>query len=308
MKKQLLCALLCGILCLSPVLAAEPEPMDLLAFRDQYVTDYAREHPEEYAAFDAVAYYMDGLYRAVPVPMEVWMSSRNLDEAGFKATIWCISHSTDIDTAFANYRMEAAFPAVKAYPGFDDVAAGRWYESAVRTCCEVGLMRGTDLGFEPEKALTVAECTTIAARIREALTGEAIVFSTPLPGEDKAWYQDYLTYMCEADPSLAPMLAHPEEAISRMQYLLLLDTAISDWDISLHAFQNLPGINHIEYLPDTESSAVLKFYFAGILAGTDKYGTFAGDRTLTRAECAAMAARLVRPELRLHFTLESASS
>lgn len=168
-------------------------------------------------------------------------------------------------------------------------------------------MRGTDLGFEPEKSLTVAECAAIAARIREALTGEAIVFSTPLPGEEKAWYQDYLTYMREADPTLTPMLAHPEEAISRMQYLLLLDAAISDWDIFLYAYQKLPGINHIAYLPDTESDIVRCFYIAGILAGTDKYGTFAGERTLTRAECAAMAARLVRPELRLHFMLESIS-
>lgn len=308
MKKRLLCILLCALLCLSPVLAAEPELMDLFTFREQYAADYAREHPEEYAAFDAAAAYMDGLYRAVPVPMEDWMAHRNLDEAGFKAVMFAMHIAGAADAVYPSYRMEAAFPAVKAYPDFADVAAGSWYESAVRTCCEVGLMRGTDLGFEPEKSLTVAECATIAARIREALTGEAIVFSTPLPGEEKAWYQDYLNYMCKADPDLTPVLEHPEEAISRMQYLLLLDTAINHWMIDGDdGADYLMAINYIGFLPDTDSDAVLRFYMAGVLAGTDKYGTFAGDRTLTRAECAAMAARLVRPDLRLCFELKSFS-
>lgn len=188
------------------------------------------------------------------------------------------------------------FPAVKEYPGYADVAAGSWYEDAARTCYEVGLMNGTNLGFEPGKVLTVGECAAVAARIRETLTGEAIVASTPLPGESKAWYQDYVYYMQEADSTLTPMLAHPEEPISRMQYLLLLNAALpEDGDM-------LAPINSVEALPDVENETVLAFYNAGILTGTDKYGTFAGDRQLTRAECAAMVARLVRSGLRLPFT------
>lgn len=191
--------------------------------------------------------------------------------------------------------VEEKFPAVNQYPGFADVAAGSWYESAVRTCYEVGLMQGTNLGFEPGKALTVAECATIAARLREKLTGEAIPAPDPgaaLPGQKLPWWHQYLDYLRTAQPTLTPLLAHPEEPISRAQYLRLLSAAIEGQGL-------LEPINSVASLPDTGDAEVLAFYNAGILNGMDKYGTFAGERTLTRAECAAMAARIADPGLRL---------
>lgn len=66
---------------------------------------------------------------------------------------------------------EELFPAVNAYPGYADVKETAWYYDNIRLCNEVGLMNGTDKGFEPEKTLTVAECAAVAARIREKLTG-----------------------------------------------------------------------------------------------------------------------------------------
>ena len=187
---------------------------------------------------------------------------------------------------------EEKFPAVDPYPGFADVAEGDWFFSSAKLCFEIGIMTGTDLGFEPGKVLTVAECATVAARIRETLTGQAISAST----SDSPWYVPYADYMRAAEPTLTPMLSHPTEPISRMQYLLLLNAAIpGDMDL-------LEPINSVGALPDVENETVLAFYNAGILTGVDKFGTFAGDRTLTRAECAAMVARTVRSDLRLQFT------
>ena len=64
----------------------------------------------------------------------------------------------------------------------------------------------------------------------------------------------------------------------------------------------LTPINQITALPDTADAAVLSFYNAGILTGVDDWGTFAPGKTLTRAETAAMVARVARPELRERFT------
>ena len=64
----------------------------------------------------------------------------------------------------------------------------------------------------------------------------------------------------------------------------------------------LTPINQITALPDTADAAVLSFYNAGILTGVDDWGTFAPDKTLTRAETAAMVARVARPELRENFS------
>lgn len=187
------------------------------------------------------------------------------------------------------------FPTVNAYPGYADVKTTAWYYDNIKLCNEIGLMNGTDKGFQPEKTLTVAECAAVAARIRVALTGETIPGVTPLPGETLPWYQQYLGYMSSADATLTPMLAHPEEPCSRLQYLLLLNAALPSEQ------QLLNAINSITSLPDTDDDTVLMFYNAGILTGVDEQGSFEGDKTLTRAECAAMVSRIARPELRKSF-------
>lgn len=71
---------------------------------------------------------------------------------------------------------------------------------------------------------------------------------------------------------------------------------------------DLTPINHITDYPDAyddEREMVLRFYNAGILTGTDAVGSFSSSGFLTRAEVAAMAARILKPELRLEFSLEA---
>lgn len=192
---------------------------------------------------------------------------------------------------------EDKFPAVNVYPGYADVKETDWFYNNAKLCYEIGLMNGTDVGFEPGRELTVAECAAIAARMREALTGETIPEADPtkyvvcpLP-----WWAKYADYMRNADPTLTATLAHPEEECSRGQFLSLLNAAIPA------AADVLTAINSITTLPDEDSETVLKFYNAGILTGVDKYGTFAGDRSLTRAEASAMVSRVARPTLRQTF-------
>lgn len=197
-------------------------------------------------------------------------------------------------------------PAVNDYAGanYADVASGSWYESAARVCYETGLMLGTQNGFEPARTLSVAEAAAIAARLREGLTGEAIPSATPLAGQTRLWYQDDVDYLSQAAQASgadlydvipwtdAAALAAPA---TRYDFLILLDLAVAQNRDSMTA------INAITSLPDTSDSAVLSFYNAGVLTGKDAYGTFDPQGTLSRAECAAMAARVVRPQLRQSF-------
>lgn len=71
---------------------------------------------------------------------------------------------------------------------------------------------------------------------------------------------------------------------------------------------DLSAINDIadDAIPDLDPRSVidqgaLRLYRAGILNGVDAQGTFAGSRTLTRAEAAAMLARVLKPELRIRL-------
>lgn len=69
----------------------------------------------------------------------------------------------------------------------------------------------------------------------------------------------------------------------------------------------LEKINQVGNLPDLErdeeNEYVFSLYDAGILTGTDDYGTFDAHKTLTRAECAAMVARVLDPALRVNKPL-----
>lgn len=179
-----------------------------------------------------------------------------------------------------------AFPSKNTYPGYADVKEGSWYAGAAQTCYEVGLMTGTDTGFAPNQELTVGEVAAIAARMNQAITGDPI----PVPGEKLPWYAPYVRCL----EALGVDVPDGAGQATRMDFLTMLAAILPD--------ELLQSINTITTLPDTADADVLRFYNAGILTGVDAYGTFAPDKPLTRAEAAAMVARVVRPEQRLPFT------
>lgn len=184
-----------------------------------------------------------------------------------------------------------AFPVVEANPSYVDVIERDWFYSSVRTCAQVGLMKGTGNNgagsplFSPNQVLTVGEVAAIAARMNEAITGDAI------PTEPtKPWYQVYVDYL----EKLGVTVPDGAKQATRADFVAMLAAVLPE--------DMLEPINTITALPDTTDADVLAFYNAGILTGTDDWGTFAGSKSLTRAEAAAMAARVVRPEQRLKFT------
>lgn len=198
----------------------------------------------------------------------------------------------------------ALVPAVNDYAqaGYADVAADSWYADPAQVCFETGLMTGTQAGFEPGRTLTVAEAAAIAARLRQALVGDEL----PPATEGATWYQPYEDYLAQAayatGSSLYGLIPWGDPAgftapATRFDFLVLLTLAVEEHRSSL------PAINAITSLPDVGAdNVVLFFYNAGVLTGKDAYGTFDPTGTLTRAECAAMVARVVRPGLRQQFT------
>lgn len=200
---------------------------------------------------------------------------------------------------------EEKFPAVNAYPGYTDVKETDWFYDTAKLCYEIGIMTGTDRGFEPNKTLSGPECAALAARLREKLTGKPI--PAPVPDPSLPWHQNYVDYLLEvaqeSGSSLYGVIKWYDRALfeapaTRYDFLIFMAlVADGNWDY-------FSEINHISYedLPDVkDDNVVLQFYNWGILTGMDQYGTFAGNKTLTRAEAAAMAARMAKPELRKAF-------
>lgn len=181
---------------------------------------------------------------------------------------------------------EEKFPIKNTYPGYADVHENDWFYANAKLCYETGLMNGTDLGFEPNKVLSQAEAVTLAARVGAILRGEAI--RPAQPGEP--WWEPYREYRFPSgggEGGNAPA--------TRWDFLFMLYQYVYEAGL-------LTPINDVKTLPDSGDAMVLNYYNAGILTGLDSYGTFAGGKSLTRAEAAAMVSRVIRPELRLSFT------
>ncbi len=117
-----------------------------------------------------------------------------------------------------------------------------------------------------------------------------------LPGPDK-WWRDAAYYREQVglDDDYA---LRPSDDPARRGELLMALSAVSQGMLEpINAIDSFPDAD----APNTPEGAVLDFYRAGILTGIDEYGTFAATQGLTRAETAAMAARLLRPQLRISF-------
>ena len=199
---------------------------------------------------------------------------------------------------------EWLIPKVKDSPSFADVT-GTWCERYVETVYQVGLMEGkSSTKFDAASPLTGAQITVITARLHSLLRGGDGVL--PAPGEGEAWYQpavDYLNSHCE-DDSVREILRRfdwttldfANAPCTRLCFVTMLAGVLPE---------SLPAINEVRIVPDSTNMDVLAFYRAGILNGSDAYGTFGESASLTRGAAAAMLARLADPAQRLTFTLKS---
>lgn len=91
--------------------------------------------------------------------------------------------------------------------------------------------------------------------------------SPDLSPSDTAWREELALYLADYCPELVPWVDVPEEKLD-------------------------------ERYTYSQNAAICGLYQAGILTGTDAGGSFDGQRPLTRAEAAAVIARVLRPELR----------
>ena len=194
-------------------------------------------------------------------------------------------------------------PKVQEAPAFTDMA-GVWCEDAVQTVCQAGLMQGrSDGSFNPSGALMPEHIVTICARLYDLLTGGDGVL--PEPADGQSWYEPAYASLTSAfglDDSQAEALMDAyrpgQSPALRRNLVLLLGWTLQAADISL------PAINQITMVPDCIEPTILSFYNAGILTGSDQYGSFRGGEILNRGQAAAILARLADPAQRQIFTPE----
>ena len=193
------------------------------------------------------------------------------------------------------------FQKVNAYTDgtFTDVAADSWYAGNVRDVYELDLVKGSSATtFSPSQNLTISSTLALACRLHSIYhTGKADFV------QGEPWYRVYVDYAVENGIIASDEFTDYNATATRRQFAGILVKALPAGE--------LEAINTIEdgAIPDlTAGSAnyedIYTLYRAGILTGSDKYGTFQPETPIDRASVAAIIARMALPSQRRQVTLQ----
>ena len=233
---------------------------------------------------DVTAYNIDG---------SNYYKLRDLSEALSFAVCWeqerdsILLYTLDEHTSLAESSGGAARPAVfDAFP-FTDVEESRWFRPAVEAAYNAGLVKGlTDTTYGPQNTLTLAESVTLAARIYAEAHGETA------PSGGTPWYKTAYDYCVEKGIIDGAVFALDDmtRTATRFEMVTILDGAVP-----AQRMDNSVAVESIPDLAETDAygEMVYRWYRAGILTGNAD-GSFAGERSITRAEVAQILCTINR--------------
>ncbi len=191
----------------------------------------------------------------------------------------------------------AGFQKVTEYKGtFTDVPENQWYAKEVASAYELGFVNGkSDTLFDPNGTLTVAEAVTVASRAHASYNGKTI---PEVNGEN--WYDMYIDYALENGIFEDGYFNSYKRTVRRYEMAVLIAGALPE---SHFAAKNdvtaIPDVNENEEYADT----LLMLYKAGVVMGSDDYGTFHPTNPIKRSEFSAIVNRAALPENRVTGTL-----
>ena len=200
------------------------------------------------------------------------------------------------------------FPKTTSYRQgqFSDVPSNAWFTSQVADAVRFGLMKGDSVTtFNPYGNVTIAQAITMAARIHSIYTTGTERF---VQDSGSKWYQVYLDYAYRNGIiGWSYYSCDVSKAATREQFAEIFAAALPDKALPVRCTVENNAI------PDVPSSAsyagaVYKLYRAGILTGNDSKGTFAPKSNISRAESAAIVARMADSDNRKNISLTAPQS
>lgn len=173
---------------------------------------------------------------------------------------------------------------VAAVP-FTDVPAGAWYAQDIADAQQLGIIQGKGNHlFDPNGTLTTAQAITLAAKTRAYYNNETI--STV---EGGSWYDGSVAYAKAQGIISGVEFSNYDANATRSEMAYLFARALPD--------REYESLNSITALPDVSDGTqyrteIFKLYNAGIVTGSDAYGTFNPNSNISRAEAAAIINRV----------------
>ena len=200
--------------------------------------------------------------------------------------------------ALATVVNSKGFEQQKTYNNeFTDVSESEWYAAEVKNAYELGLMNGNgDWTFRPDGSISIAEAVALASRTCSIYNNKTI----PSAKEEDEWYAPYFDFAAENGIIEEGQFQNPDEPAKRHEVASLFRNALPE--------SFFTKINDVERIIDVSENAsyakdILALYNAGVVMGSDAYGSFRPESNITRAEAAAVIGRVALPETRLNKTL-----
>ena len=194
---------------------------------------------------------------------------------------------------FDNFKGKDQYSEVQ----FSDVPSDAWYAESVKAVYEKGLIKGTSEDtFSPSGSVTLAETVALAARLHSIYYTGSADFQQTQP-----WYKVYVDY-AEKNGIIHSEGVDFTQKAKRTDFAAILAIALPE--------SAYPAINNIKTIPDVSETVsvygeeIFQLYNAGVLTGSDKYGTYGPDKNIERSAAAAIIARIADPSLRKTFTLQ----
>jgi hypothetical protein len=188
----------------------------------------------------------------------------------------------------------ANFKKVNTYTRgqFPDVDETQWYgydeQKTIALAYEYGLMQGNDDGtFNPGGNVTIAQALAVACRVHVIYSGA----ETLVQGE--TWFEVYVAYAITNGMIKATDFAGDYgRPATRAEMVYIFASAVPK--------EELPAVNTVKSLPDVVKSTpysaqIFMMYEAGVLTGNDDAGTFTPNANISRAQAAAIIARIILP-------------
>lgn len=184
---------------------------------------------------------------------------------------------------------------------FEDVKAIDWYDVYVKKCFELGLVSGkTSNFFGAQDNTSVAEVITLASRIHSIYNGADIDLSM---SDSEEWYMPYVRY---ANKNGIPTdFDYYDRPALRKEIVHILYSSLpqKEWE-KINNVTSIPDVNYTDNISQEQKDHIFAFYNAGIVLGTNEYGTFYPGVPVIRAEVSAIISRIADKSLRTRTSLK----
>lgn len=227
---------------------------------------------------------------------EGWYLDSALTEKVTKITLVCDVKvyakwsATSLTGSMSNFKLSGT------YGGYSDVDETKWYgiynQGVIRDVTRLGIMVGDGANFRPDSNITIAEVIKMAAVVHNTYYGGQYNFDQ---SNGTYWFDTYVEYAINNNIIKSGEFANYTKSATRAEMAHIFAKSLPEKEFSEISSLRPADVD----LKDKYVDEIKMLYAAGVITGTNANGDFVGERTITRAEAAAIIVRVALTNKRI---------